>query len=65
MYDKHEAEVDLEKKQVQEKVEYFEGKVEHLHRLIEDMKRETAEKEDVVRKHFQEKEIMLRSNLEK
>lgn len=65
LYEKHEKEVDQEKKQVQEKVQYFEGRIEHLQKLLDDQKLETKDKEEILRKHFEEKEIMLRSNLEK
>jgi hypothetical protein len=45
MYEKHEIEVAREKKQAQEKVKYYESKIDHLNKMIEEERRDLRDKE--------------------
>lgn len=48
LYEKHEAEVEVEKKQAQQKVKFYEGKLEHLKRLLQGQKESLAKKEEML-----------------
>lgn len=63
MYDKHEAEVVVEKKQAQEKVSYFESKIEHLKKLVQEEKQDLRRKEEMLDSQFTEREDHLRQTL--